>query len=200
LAQEQRQAIDADAVNRDALLQAISAAEQAKLDELIGRDTANMESLLVGWRDLQQIAQQAEAQAEERLLAGLAEIRAAIQEERERIAGQIAVSEAAIVMALHELALSRPGVSAQHGIDYIPADNFPVRAHRGEAVITARGNEAIGRIEAMLRSGGGQAPTNITIQPAPVVIDGRQIGEITFQLIKQHGEAGRKIVPHRAVY
>jgi len=51
------------------------------------------------------------------------------------------------------------------GLDYVPYDNYSAILHRGEAVLTARGNEALGRIEARLAKieSGGATPVVIEI-------------------------------------
>ena len=52
------------------------------------------------------------------------------------------------------------------GLDYVPYDNFKANLHRGEAVITARGNRALSQIEnklSQLEVGGGVSQEPITI-------------------------------------
>ena len=48
--------------------------------------------------------------------------------------------------------------SARDGLDYVPYDNFPIRAHKGEAVLTAKENRE------RLSGGGGDANVTIHIE------------------------------------
>lgn len=90
----------------------------------------------------------------------------------------------------------------QHGLNYVPVDNFPARLHRGEAVITARGNEALSAIVAELKSGnnllsGSGESGEIHVH---LHLDGREITETVIQGIQKQGNVGRKFLPGRAIY
>lgn len=172
-----------------------------QIDELTTEENNNVQFLLDGWREIQQLAQEADKAGRAQMISWLEEIRNAIDSERTEVAGSIAALEANLITALHELRTGVPAVPAAHGIDFVPRDQFSVIAHRGEAVITARGNEALARILSRLESiSASRDQMTIVIEPAPVVLDGRQIAEVTFKEIGRQGEIGRRIVPSTAIY
>jgi hypothetical protein len=66
---------------------------------------------------------------------------------------------------------SPSGTPLQSGIDYIPYNNYPAMLHRGEAVVTARGNEALARIVSLLEASWGNQPIIIELHgdAAPII-------------------------------
>jgi TP901 family phage tail tape measure protein len=198
-ADEQSRAVS-HAENRDALLQAITAQEQAMLEALRLQAEGDTARMIEVWRGLQQAAETSATEADARLHSMMTEVRDAILSERDALLAELSLLNTNLNAVISGYRAPLAEVSAQHGLDYVPADDFRVRAHRGEAVITARGNEALGEILAELRRGNGGGNITVVIQPAPIYLDGKQVSEAVFRILKVEGENGRSIVPDKAVY
>lgn len=71
------------------------------------------------------------------------------------------------------------------GLAYVPYDGYNARLHRGETVLNS--NDAA-KLSSMLNSGGmgDGTPINLTAQ---VVLDGRVIGEASYNYIKRKDKA-----------
>lgn len=72
--------------------------------------------------------------------------------------------------------------SARNGLDYVPWDNFPIRAHAGEAVLDKE--------DAAVWRGGGSITLDIQI---PVVVDGKEIDRLVAKRVISGGELLRAI-------
>lgn len=66
------------------------------------------------------------------------------------------------------------GYPAKGGLDYVPWDNFPIRAHEGEAVLTERDAEE-------WRGNGGQEEITIIVEN---YIDGDQVSRAIAKRIR----------------
>ncbi len=76
------------------------------------------------------------------------------------------------------------GSSYQHGLDYVPYNNFPAILHRGEAVITAKGNEALSKLAAWAEKADGSGQ--------PVIIEIH--GDVSSVINKAVNKATGKVI------
>lgn len=199
----QTEAIKTAIENEKILLEAQLITMNAELVEAQAAEAANAQFLLDGWKLIQDEATSAQEEADGLLHGMMTQVRDAVNAEREALVATLETLNRDLTDLMFKYFIApieTPLVSAQHGMDYVPADDFPIRAHRGEAVITARGNEALGEILTEIRRGGIGQSLTVVIQPAPIYLDGKQVSEAVFKVIRTEGESGRPIVPGKAVY
>lgn len=89
-----------------------------------------------------------------------------------------------MIMAL-QAALDSPDGSHAGGLDYVPYDGYRASVHRGEAIITAHGNEALGQMAVVLMEiknaliGGGATLSTAAEQFAQSVSQFGRMSEVT---------------------
>ena len=79
------------------------------------------------------------------------------------------------------------GFSHASGLAYVPYDNYPINAHRGEVLLNANdGGSLLESIRALTSAPAQVQPVTIVVQS---VLDGRKVGESTTTVQLQNRRA-----------